>query len=247
VIHCPANITVNAATGQCGANVNFAATETTAIPASTISYTVNGVPVVSGNFFPVGTTTVVATATNPVGTASCSFTVTVNDTQIPVIAPAADISVNNDAGTCGAAVQVATPSASDNCGVGSPAGIRSDGLPLTDPYPVGATTITWTVTDIHGNAAVPVVQTITVTDNESPVITTNGDRSVNNDAGTCGATVSVSASAADNCGVGAPSGVRSDGLALTDAYPVGTTTITWTVTDIHGNAAAGCTNNRSNR
>jgi len=42
------------------------------------------------------------------------------------------------------------------------------------------------------------------------VITTNGDKSVNNDANACGAAVEVSATATDNCTVGAPTGVRSD-------------------------------------
>jgi hypothetical protein len=83
-IACPANITVNNTAGQCGANVTFAATETTAIPASTITY--SHAP---GSFFPVGTTTITATATNAVGTSSCTFTVTVVDNELPtVIAPA---------------------------------------------------------------------------------------------------------------------------------------------------------------
>ncbi len=191
----------------------------------------------SGSVFPVGTTTNTFVATDASGnTATCSFNVTVTDNQKPVITTNGNKSVNNDAGTCGAAVTVSA-TATDNCGVGTPTGVRSDALALTAPYPVGATTITWTVTDINGNAAVAVTQTVTVTDNQIPVITTNGNKSVNSDAGTCGAVVAVSATATDNCGVGAPTGMRSDALALTAPYPVGTTTITWTVTDIHGNAA----------
>jgi len=98
VISCPANITVNAAAGTCAANVNFAATETVGIPASTITYTINGNPVVSGASFPVGTTTVVATATNAVGSSSCSFTVTVVDNQNPTITAPADVQGNNTVG-----------------------------------------------------------------------------------------------------------------------------------------------------
>jgi hypothetical protein len=188
--------------------------------------------------YPVGTTTITWNVTDIHGNAAVPVvqTIVVADNELPVITTNGNKSVNNDAGTCGAAVTVSA-SAADNCGVGAPSGVRSDGLGLTDVYPVGTITITWTVTDIHGNAAVPAVQTIIVTDNELPVITTNGNKSVNNDAGKCGAAVTVNASAADNCGVGAPSGIRSDGLSLTDPYPVGTTTITWSVTDIHGNSS----------
>ena len=43
------------------------------------------------------------------------------------------------------------------------------------------------------------------------------------------------ATATDNCSVAAPQGTRDDGEALDAEYPVGTTIITWTATDIHGN------------
>jgi hypothetical protein len=74
-------------------------------------------------------------------------------------------------------------------------------------------------------------------DTEKPLTTTNGNQTVGNDAGLCTALVTVSATATDNASVGAPTGVRSDGLALDTPYPVGTTTITWNVTDENGNAA----------
>ncbi|MBB1287361.1 T9SS type A sorting domain-containing protein [Flavisolibacter sp. BT320] len=76
---------------------------------------------------------------------------------------------------------------------------------------------------------------VTVKDNLPPVILTNGDHSVTNDAGKCGATVAVSAAATDNCAVGDPEGSRDDDEPLTADYPVGTTTITWNVTDVNGN------------
>ncbi len=80
-----------------------------------------------------------------------------------------------------------------------------------------------------------------VTDNERPVITTNGNKNVTNDVNACGAIVAVSATATDNCSVGSVTGVRSDALGLSAMYPVGTTTITWNVTDINGNAAIAVT------
>jgi hypothetical protein len=189
--------------------------------------------------YPVGVTTITWTVSDANGNAAAPViqTITVNDTEAPVITSSGNQTVSADAGLCTAVVAVSA-SATDNCGVGEPTGVRSDGLALTEPYPVGVTTITWNVSDANGNAAAPVIQTITVNDTEAPVITSNGNQTVSADAGLCTAVVSVSASATDNCVVGEPTGIRSDGLALTEPYPVGLTTITWTVSDANGNAAA---------
>ncbi len=240
---CIGNQTANTLSNSCDNTVTYSSSESvTGGPAPTITYAFTGATSGNGNgngsgsVFNKGTTTVTLTATNSCGTATCTFTVTVTDNQPPVITTNGDQNVNAEQGKCGASVSV-TASATDNCSVATPTGVRGDGLALSDPYPVGITTITWNVTDANGNPSAPVTQTVTVTDNELPVITSNGNKSVNNDAGKCGAVVAVSATATDNCGVGAASGVRGDGLALTDPYPVGSTTITWTVTDMHGNNA----------
>lgn len=79
-ITCPANITVNTPAGQCNANVTFPAATGTGSPAPTFTYSP-----ASGSLFPMGTTIVTATATNVCGAANCTFTVTVNDGQLPVI------------------------------------------------------------------------------------------------------------------------------------------------------------------
>ncbi|MCB0682321.1 MAG: HYR domain-containing protein, partial [Saprospiraceae bacterium] len=92
-IVCPADLTVDNDAGQCSAVVNYSATETVGIPASTITY--SHAP---GSVFPVGTTTVTATATNTVGSSSCSFGITVLDAEDPQIVCPADITVSNDAG-----------------------------------------------------------------------------------------------------------------------------------------------------
>ncbi|MHC4776026.1 MAG: cohesin domain-containing protein [Planctomycetota bacterium] len=74
----------------------------------------------------------------------------------------ADITVDADVGGCTAAINPGLATAVDNC---DPApvvtGVRSDFLPLMDPYPAGVTTITWTATDDCGNFS-QCFQTITV-------------------------------------------------------------------------------------
>lgn len=182
---------------------------------------------------------VTLTVTDAAGnTVTRTALVVVKDNIAPVITSNGDKTVDADSGVCGANVTVVSASATDNCSVGIPTGVRRDGLLLSDLYPIGATIIDWNVTDANGNAAVEVAQTVIVNDNEVPVITADVDKDVNIDLGLCSANVTiVSASATDNCSVGTPTGVRSDSLLLSDPYPIGTTTITWKVTDANGNAA----------
>ncbi len=159
-ISCTANVVVPNDPGQCGANVNYAA------PTAMSCGTVTCAPA-SGSFFPVGTTTV--NCTTQAGPA-CSFTVTVNDTENPVITCPANITVGNDPGLCSAIVNPGVATATDNCSGVSVSGTRSDGRALNAPYPVGTTTITWKATDASNNMAT-CLQTITVNDVEPPVIT----------------------------------------------------------------------------
>ena len=88
----------------------------------------------------------------------------------PVITCPADITVGNDPGLCSATVNPGTATATDNCGVASIVGTRSDGQPLNAPYPVGTTNITWKATDTSSNM-VTCTQIIIVNDVEAPVIT----------------------------------------------------------------------------
>ncbi len=150
------------------------------------------------------------------------------DNQKPVIT-VANVSVNNDLGACSATVVLASPVTSDNCGVLS---VTNNHASAT--YPVGTTTVIWTVTDIHNNTT-SANQTVVVTDNQKPTITAPTNVVINGwcravslaDAGTALGT----ATAADNCGI----------LTITNnapsVFPVGTTTVTWTATDIHNNTA----------
>ena len=78
VVVCPANVTQSNDPGQCGAIVNYPAPGASA-SCSTVTCSPS-----SGSFFPVGTTTVTCSESISGGT-SCSFTVTVNDTEGPVI------------------------------------------------------------------------------------------------------------------------------------------------------------------
>ncbi len=76
-VTCPSNITVNIASGICGAPVTF-----TVYATDNCTFIANLVGLSSGSTFPIGTTTNLFSATDPSNnTATCSFTVTVNEDQ----------------------------------------------------------------------------------------------------------------------------------------------------------------------
>ncbi len=166
---CATNISTNAATGLCTATVNYVVT-VLGIPTPALSYTFSGATTGSGTgtgsgfLFNTGTTNVVINAANACGSAGCSFTVTVTDKELPAIIAPSSITVNSASGTCAATnITLGNASAADNCGVN----IATNNAPAS--FPVGVTIVTWTVTDIHGNTNTA-VQTVTVLDNEKPVI-----------------------------------------------------------------------------
>ncbi len=221
VITVPTNISVSNDAGACSAVVNYTATAADNCSPVTITYSQN-----AGTSFAVGTTTVHVTATDISGnTSSADFTVTVNDTEKPTITAPGNYSVVNDAGQCSATIaDIGSPVVNDNCEVAS----------VTNDHPspiflVGTTIVTWTVTDIHGNVTDTAKQTITVIDNELPVITVN-NVTVGNDAGICGANIILATPpTSDNCGVAS---VTNDHPSA--SFPVGVTNVTWTVTDNNG-------------
>src|SRR5262249_52293159 len=102
----------NNAPDQCARTVAFA-TSATGNPAPSVTCRVGSTVITSPNSFPVGTTTVTCTASNVAGVASCSFTVTVNDTQPPTITCPTNVTVQCD--TDVPAPNPAAVTATDNC------------------------------------------------------------------------------------------------------------------------------------
>jgi HYR domain-containing protein len=230
-ITCPANLTVSNTAGQCNATVNYPAT--TASDNCAVA-SVCSPP--SGSTFAIGTTTVSCTATDASGkTASCAFTVTVNDTQPPTITCPLNIAVSNTAGQCNATVNYAAPSASDNCGV--PSVVCSP--PSGSTFAVGTTTVNCTAIDASDRSA-SCSFTVTVNDTQPPTITCPADITAVA-AATCPASLTKAVNfpaptASDNC----PGVTVVCSPASGSIFPVGTTTVTCTATDRGGNPAS-CT------
>jgi hypothetical protein len=240
------DITQNAVTSLCGKVVTF--------PTPTFSYNctvtiakTDASGLVSGDIFPVGQTVIEYTLTDASGNITIdSFTITIVDTQSPLITNCpANISVSASSTNCGANVSWVSPTASDNC----------PGVVLTSThspgsfFSTGTTTVTYTAVDASNDSTIcsftvtvtddvdPVVPTLTTLTGEcsvtatAPTITTPTDLTVAVNANGCVASnVSLgSLIATDNCSVQT---ITNDAPVV---YPVGTTVVTWTVTDNSGN------------
>ncbi len=221
-INCPADILITADAGACeatGVVIGMA----TGSDNCTLASITNDAPVV----FPLGVTTITWTATDGAGnTATCTQTVNVTDNELPTILCPADVTITADAGVCAATgVVLGSPMTADNCSVAS---VTND-APAT--FSLGMTTVTWTVVDGSGNTAT-CQQLVTVTDNELPVIACSADITIGTIPGLCeGTTTLIAPVTSDNCSVAS---VLNDAPAF---YPLGTTTVTWIVTDGSGNSA----------
>lgn len=86
-----------------------------------------------------------------------------DDTEAPVITCPENITEIVSVGITELNVTITEPTATDNCASTITfSGVRSDALLLTDPYPLGDTTITWTATDASNNMSITCNQTITI-------------------------------------------------------------------------------------
>ncbi|WP_092676922.1 T9SS type A sorting domain-containing protein [Hymenobacter arizonensis] len=155
-----ANLTATAPANRCDASVAFAATAA-GDPEPTISYSIlkNGVAtaITSPYLFPVGTTTVTATATNRCGTDAKTFTVTVEDKQAP-IALTRNLTVALANGTATITAAQVNNGSTDACGLAT---LELSNTRFTCDS-IGQRKVTLTVTDTHGNTATATA-TITVT------------------------------------------------------------------------------------
>ncbi len=184
----------------------------------------------------VGTHTLMYTYTNGNGcTNSASDDIVVQQAidNPPTIDCPTDILVNVDEGQCGAIVTYTAPVGSDDKAGATT--LLTSGLGSGAFFPVGITTEEYTVTDSSGQE-VSCSFTITVIDNETPVVTCPADITVNNDVGECGAVVNFAPTVVDNC----PGAIVSADFMSGTLFPIGSTEVTVTASDASGNEAS-CT------
>jgi hypothetical protein len=215
----------------------------------------SGLP--SGYIFPIGKTTNTFTATDQAGNKnSCSFDVTVYDTQKPIIQPVNSVNNTADA-TATWTGSAATININENCAVVSLseqyidpngkiiASVQSNNISKqyslgNQKFLLGVNKVVLIATDASGNISDPVSFNVTVADQTSPTISTPVNIVQKNDIGSCGAYVklkSLAPVAQDNVGVMSFVNDYPGGSADLVLFPVGVTVIKWTATDFSGNVS----------
>ncbi len=235
VMTCPAHMIVNNDPGTCGAVVSYGVSSSD--NCSVTHARTEGLA--SGATFPIGTTSNTYQATDASGNVhSCTFTVTVSDSEKPIVTCPANISVSNDPGDCGAWVTYPI-SSSDNCLGVSHAQSDDSGLSAGDLFPIGTTTQTYTATDAAGNTQACSF-TVTVSDTELPVITCPASNVIRNtDPGVCdhlAIGADLDPLITDNCQISMIVNTYNGANSLDGAvFSKGKTAVTWVATDIQGN------------
>jgi HYR domain len=240
-IVCPANIIRSTDVGQCGAVVAYTN------PTYSDNCLLNGpaglnhlMGGLSNSTFQKGTTVIIWQATDGVGlTATCSFTITVNDTQKPSIACPANQTRSTSLGLCSAVVTYPMPTGSDNCGLpaGQPiwvsGGTNASGNTAT--FQKGINTVTWRATDAAGNTQTCTFR-VTVNDTEAPTMTCPAAMSLSTAVNTCSATATyTNPTFTDNCAPTSGTAIRISGLVSGSAFPLGNSNVVFQATDAAGN------------
>ncbi|HJQ31504.1 MAG TPA: Ig-like domain-containing protein [Pyrinomonadaceae bacterium] len=233
--------------GGASTSVTLDGTGSTDADGDTLTYewregaTVLGTTAVLNTSLAFGPHTITLKVTDPSGDFS-EDTVSINivDTTDPMITAPPNVTVNTGPGasSCGAFVSDATlgtPTASDGCSASVT--VTRSGVPSGNNFPVGTTIVTYTADDGHGHTK-NAYQSVTVNDNTPPTITAPANIVTNAPANSCSVSLDPGTpTVGDNCPGATYAGARSDMQPLNAPYPVGTTTITWTATDAHGNSA----------
>jgi len=235
-ITCPANQAKSTDPNLCTAVVTYTA------PAFTDNCPGGSVAIqsglASGTAFPKGINTVIWRATDAAGlTKTCTFRVTVNDTQAPTITCPANQVKTTDANLCSAATTYTDATFTDNCTGGSV--VKLSGLNSGSAFLKGVNNVVFKATDAAGNQSL-CTMTVTVTDARLPVVTCPANIAVTGtiSSGVCSATVTYTTPAAtDNCGI--LSNYLLSGLASGSVFPEGITTHVWKTTD-HGGLTQTC-------
>lgn len=242
---CPPNMIINNDPGRCNATVIFDLPNAS----DNCPVEVTSDPV-SGSVFPIGRTEVVITARDTDNnTTTCSFFITVNDSENPVLECPDDVVID---GTEAMQVDNIDPSADDNCGdttidyslsgatTGSGTGSASG---LT--FEAGETTVTYTATDDSGNSmscSFAVVIEEAMEDTPPVEISCPEDITVDNDTGVCSALVDKLApsynegSEVSEVTYSLDGATTGSGSSAIDEFNfnIGATTVTYIATDMEG-------------
>ena len=266
-ITCPSINDRNTDPGQCTASVTFTTT-VTGSPAPTVVCLTTGGPLPNGTSvtspfsFPVGTSTVQCTANNACGSASCSFTVTVNDAAPTIrVAAYSGASMQPTPGQCGPNITVAagpgtcfqhvgfTAIADDNCpGVGIfctggnffNGGCTPNGNSVNcwqiNTFSLGTTVVTCYAQDSSGLRSADCAFTVTVIDTNAPTLTQCPASFSVPATSPSGAVATYANPTASDCAPSSP--VVTCNPPSGSTFPIGPNTVTCSATDAAMNSSS---------
>lgn len=158
---------------------------------------------------------------------------TLNDFPLPT-ASCQDATIYLDAaGNATIAVaDIDAGSSADYCGIESIVASQT----TFDCSHIGANTVQLTITDLAGFTAA-CFATVTVIDNTAPIVNCQGDIAITLNPGECDVVVNYDIpTASDNCGATVTQ-TDNTGLTAGDVFPIGTTTLIYSITDVAGNSS----------
>jgi len=158
---------------------------------------------------------------------TCMTTATVQDTIAPQIMAPTDAILECE-GPTGTTGDIGMPTVTDMCD-DAPT-VANDAPAL---FPLGTTVVTWTATDMSGNASMD-GQNVTVQDTIPPMLTPPADVMAEC-TGPMGTPVDIGMATVEDICDDMPT-VGNDAPPL---FPLGTTVVTWSATDMSGNASMG--------
>ncbi len=186
----------------------------------------------AGATFPIGDTTVNCSVVDSVGNATTGhFVITVRDTTPPTISGHSSMTAEAT-GSIGAMVIYSSPATMDL--------VDGSGVAMCVPasggmFPLGSTTVTCNAKDAHGNAAAPTLFNVLVKDTTSPELMLPSPLTATATTAS-GAIVSFATTAKDIVD-------GSVGVACLPAsgtvFPIGTTSVSCSARDSHGNGKNG--------
>lgn len=233
IITCPAAVTVSCASAVPAPNAG-AVPVTDNCPGAVVTHVGDAIstPTCTNRFTIQRTYRATDAAGN---TRDCIQTITVNDQTPPALTCPANITVSCAAAVPAANIALVT-GVSDNCGgivTVTHVGDVISNQTCANKYTI---TRTYRATDVCGNFT-NCIQLITVNDITAPVISCPANMTVTTPTGSCTAVVNFTPTATDNCS-GAVTIVSVP--ASGSVFPLGTTTVTSTATDVCGNSST-CT------
>ena len=229
-VECPADITVDNDNGLCSAVVSYSINGFDNCGSVTITQT-EGLP--SGSIFPLGSTTNTFIITDACGnTTTCSFDVTVNETEAPVAECIDFIAQLDITGNISIDANDVDGGSTDNCS-SLITSVSPSSFTCAD---IGPNTVTLTVTDTSGNSST-CTAIVTVEDTIGPTVICQ-DLTVQLDSsGNASITPEqVDNGSSDACGIA----TMTLDLDTFDCSDVGVNTVTLMVTDYNGNSSS-CT------